>query len=503
MARSRKKLAAKSIRRVPRKKPRRPVLSVIPRTVELTAGSLFWLGEDVYECASDTKQDVRYQLVVYPTGQIACQCPDFRKHRRRLCKHGKRVQALHDAFTNEQRALWPMRYDIPAKHLTPKNPVMASRHFYLHNVRRRELPFVRYADGRTMLAHRESVRCTWESRAFALLKDLLKAIESDCAQITRPYRFGRPGRSSVQRAFSVIVKVVEEKSIARAIQRIDRPVYQEILGNRLGKNSLYRYFQDPCVLAVLEQCLRLMATAVSPITTILNVDSSGFPTIVQSNYRRDDRGRNKVRPYTLYYRGHTASCAATNMIVAFIPSLFYGTDSSDYSQFAPLLRAASEVWVGFSHVLADKEYFSDEHINAVHDLRARFICPPKLGWRPEKAKHSFLARELDDLYSNRKKEFDNWYSWRGKIESVYSTIETLYGKAVWARGPYRQAKPRMAVPLPVHIELLAKCVAQNLSQLTFLEAVLEQEVSFSQNVLLHPFASDRVISGRTLLAPAA
>lgn len=502
MNRSAKKGSKKQTLSKGRKLPAKRILSVLPVKKSLHLGHLVWQGNDIYESASQTTAGQRYQLSVLPNGMITCQCPSYKKHRGRLCKHGERVKCVHDRFTNEDRAPWPIGYEIPEKYAASKNHIVASMDFYRHNVRRRELPFVRYADGRTLLAHKESLRCTWEKRAFALLRDLLRAIASDYPGVVRPYTFGPPGRSTTDRVFAVMVKVMEDKSIARTVQRIDRSVYREVLGDQLGKNSVYRYYQDPYVHQVLEHCLRLMAIMVSPITRVIDIDSSGFPTIAQTNYRGDDKGKHKIRPYAVYYRGHVVSCAATNIVGVVIPSFSYGEDSSDYSQFVPLLQRAAELW-RFSHVLADKAYFSDEHMKAADDIGAMFICPPKVNWVMTNSDYPLLARRLYDLYLNHRQEFDRWYSWRCKIESVFSTIELLYGKAIWARGPYSQSKPQLTVPLPIQTELIAKFVAQNLSQFAFLEAVLEQEVSFTKNVMLHPLEPDRVLSGRTLLAGVA
>jgi hypothetical protein len=129
------------------------------------------------------------------------------------------------------------------------------------------------------------------------------------------------------------------------------------------------------------------------------------------------------------------------------------------------------------------------------------ICPPKVGWNPKKSARPAVAMRLCDLYK-RRDEFDLWYSWRAKVESVFSTIEALFGKAVWARGEYGRDRHDTTVPLSIHIELLAKCVAQNLSQFVFLEEILEQTVDFRNQRLLHPLKKDRLVSGRSLLVAA-
>lgn len=474
------------------------IISVLPLAKKRrAAGAIFWLGNDIYEAMSDTVPDLPYMVAVCADESIPCACPHYKKHRGKLCKHGRRVKAAHHAYTGQQRELWPIPHRVPAEACVPKNPIMTSREFYKRNVRRAIPPFIRYADNRTMLAHRESMRCKWETRAIILLKDLLVAIELCYPQIIRPYHTGPHGRSTTERVFAIQAKVIERKSLARTVQRIDRIAYQDILGEVLGINSLQRYFQDSYVNDALDKCLLLMGNAVSPITTIVNVDSSGFPTLAQCNYRSDDRGREKIRPYMRYYRGHFISCAATNIVAAVITSFSYGTNSSDHSQFIPLLEKALQVW-RFMHVAADKAYFSDAHLKAVNDLGAIFVCPPPIKWKPENSEDPLLARRHLAFYNSD--EFDEWYSWRGKIESVFATIEMLYGKALWARGPYGEPRPLTSVPLPIQIEMKSKALAQNLVQFAFLEAVLEQELSFTQNRMLYPIALDRVESGRTLLA---
>lgn len=477
----------------------RRMISVVPiPTKGREAGAIFWLGNDLYEAMSDSVPDLAYQLAVFPDGTIPCGCPNFKRHRGRLCKHGKRVKAAHDHYTDQQRELWPFGHQIPREHTVPKNGFMASVHFYQKNVKRKPSPFIRYADNRSLLAHHESMRCKWEKRSMDILNDLLMAFESDYPQLMKPYETGSPGRSTTERIFTILVKVMEGKSLARTVQRIDRPMYADVIGEKLGINSISRYAQDTYVLQAMRVCLLLMANAVSPITKIINVDSSGFPTLAQCNYRSDDRGREKIRPYALYYRGHFLSCAATNIIAAVVTSLSYGKDSSDYSQFLPLLEQALEVWRGFTHVAADKAYFSDDHLKAVTDLGATFLCPPKVDWKVHKSKYPLLARRHLAFYESD--EFDLWYSWRAKIESVFATIEMLFGKKLWLRGEYGQPKPITAVSLAIEIEITAKALAQNLVQFAFLEAVLEQEVSFTQNRMLYPISKDRVERGRTLLA---
>lgn len=497
---SRKSSASK--RRPPKKKPS-PGSHSRKRnghtSAPALAATILWLGNDLYECASRTTPDLFYKLEIMPSGRISCQCPNYKKHRGRFCWHGLQIKAIHDKFTDEQRRLWPTPYDVSDRLPAPKSPVLASKQFYLKNARRREPPFIRYADNASLLTHKSRARTRTESRGLLMLEDLLVAVERDYSELSAEIvAGGGHGRTPFQRAFAVVYKVVNRASLTTTIQRVDRKICRNMIGAELGKNSLHSYHHDPLVRDVLRQCLMTMAITVSPITRVIDFDQSGFPTLAQMNYRNDNKGRDPVRPYAVYIKGHVVSCAATNIVGAVIPTYSYGEDTSDYSQFVPLLAMAKLLWQ-FKVVTADKAYFSDDHLIACADAGATFICPPKVNWDHTKCKRQDLAQRLFDLYYHHRDEFDAWYSWRAKVESVFSTIEQLYGKAIWNRGEYGRDHSDTTVPLSIEIEILAKFVAQNLTQFVYLEEILEQEVDFVDRRLLHPLPKDRLKSGRSLL----
>jgi|GEM_PF-6519535 len=485
------------LRAKPSKRTRKTPKQTEKTKVPPSAGTLTWLGNDVYESTSDTTPGKTYQLAVLPSGRVTCQCGSFLKHRGRQCKHGKRVKLVHDNFTNEQRALWPIGYQIPEKYYQTKNHILASKQFYQKNVRRRPEPVIAYSDGRDLKAHKENVRTKSEIRGIEILIDLLTAIAQSFGMFA-PSTDGRSGRSPADRVLAIVLKTMFGASLTNFVQRKNA---HQLLGSTIGVRTINRYAQNVVVRDLLRQCLREMTAAIHSFATHLTVDSSGFPTLQQMNYRNDDKGRSVIRPYAVYIRGHFLACAATNIIVSMFATYNYGKDSSDHSQLVPLLSQIKGL-LKPKYILADKAYFSDEHMLACEAIGAMFICPPKTGWTPKNSDCRFLAEKLYALYQ-AKDEFDEIYSWRAKAETVFSTIEQLYGKAIAARGAYGKDPESTEIPLSIEIELLAKCVAQNITRFVYLEAVLEQTVSFTEHCLLRRMEQSRLKSGRSLLVDEA
>ena len=125
--------------------------------------------------------------------------------------------------------------------------------------------------------------------------------------------------------------------------------------------------------------------------------------------------------------------------------------------------------------------------------------PAQEGWTPKNSICRPLAQALFDLYHAPDEQFNEIYSWRANAESVFSTIEQLYSKAIRARGRYGRDLADSQVPLSIEIEMLAKCVAHNVTRLVYLESELEQMVSFTECRSLVPISNKHLRKGRSLL----
>lgn len=170
--------------------------------------------------------------------------------------------------------------------------------------------------------------------------------------------------------------------------------------------------------------------------------------------------RGDVRPLARWLKCHVIAGLESNAILAYE---FSSSNAHDITYYKTLVDAAIGVFP-LRHVLADEAYLSEEVIGWSHDLhRIRAVIPVKRRWDLEtKLMHYEICKELVEWYENNRKEFDEVFRFRVKVEAGFSVLKRMFDGNNWSRGRPNTGIGASGLMQAKRNETLCKLIAYNL-----------------------------------------
>jgi hypothetical protein len=128
-------------------------------------------------------------------------------------------------------------------------------------------------------------------------------------------------------------------------------------------------------------------------------------------------------------------------------------------------------------LLADKAYLSDDILGWLWRKGIRAAIPVKKKWDKETKHHYEAAKHLVDWYDKKRRDFDEVYRLRSKIEGLFSLLKRLANGFCWSRGRPRGENAKEPC-VAWRNETLAKYIYLNLRATVSLEEETGVKVNY-------------------------
>jgi transposase len=334
------------------------------------------------------------------------------------------------------------------------------------------------SDGSMKVTETATLRVTYgqDWRAYNLAQThekqhVLEMLHSLCASLTEPPQIGRGERRLPlsDRAFAIVAKVYGGMSTRRTLTDMREYEAKGLLSHAPSWNSIIDYMDEPGMIEVMSRLIEETAAPLADIEHTIAVDGSGFTTV---NWRRwVDHKYGKQHNDSIWIKGHFGVGVRTGIITSAVV-----TDGSvnDSPQLPAIIQATARNFM-VEEVLADKGYHGHPNSHAIDAIGAKGFIPFKnnstgTGKHGGTGPASELWKRLYAFWMYQRPAFLAHYNKRSNVESTFSAIKRLF-------GPGLRSKTRR----PQEVELLAKCVAFNLTVLTHAIYELGITPSFWQN----------------------
>lgn len=353
--------------------------------------------------------------------EYACSCRDFKKNLRSGCKHTFCERLVRGEATTfgDPPARQPR---LSAARRSPRKRVGSNGLSTRSNQRRarRQMP----------------VRVPEMLNAMRIAADRRARDEGDiCDRDKVVHLRSRGGQmtAGTTRATALILKVSNGLSSDEMYERyrgyIERGVLP--LSNPPHPNTISAWMNDgnlePLLMRLFhETTLVYRAQETVGIADSTKLSDEETTTYRGMQYRGDDR------PDARWMKCHALSGLESNAILAFEFSDEAAHDSLYYEK---LVSTAMKTF-SLKYVLADRAYLSERILGwSKEQFGIEAIIPIKKKWDADtKSRYHEVCRDAVDRYDNRRKQFDEMYRFRAKIEAVFSVIKRMFYGYVWSKG---------------------------------------------------------------------
>lgn len=418
--------------------------------------AIYWSSKDAtraYSVVRRDKNDRGELTVVY-----RCNCQDSIQHGRSDCEHcfAERVRRKEVIVVGE----------------------ITQQQFNVATSRRRPARKRKGHDGRPLRTAQRLARVKMPGRIPELTLSLREAYDNDDPFTTLRIKGGQLTADSL-RAVVLLLKIAEGKSADAMVRR-----YQELiergslqLERPPHQNTLTEWMNDAALTPVLQAMLRLSSGPFCQREIACIIDSSKVSQLRTAHARLVDYGTDE-RPSADWMKAHTLIGLETMVVMAVTFSGTKGDDTHDINFIQELVEYALKTFE-LKFLLADKAYLSDAALGWLwkHGLRA--VIPVKKRWDYKTKDHYEAAAHLANWYDKRRRDFDEVYRLRSKIEGLFSLLKRMANGFCWSRG--RPRGPNAVEPCTAwKNETLAKFIYLNLRA----TVSLEEETGVTVNYLV-------------------
>lgn len=274
-------------------------------------------------------------------------------------------------------------------------------------------------------------------------------LRSLCAGIVEPRRVPKRGNQPLalsDLAFATVMKIYTGMSGRRATTDIRACERDGFIDHAPTHSAIAKFLENPAANPILT---RLVEESARPLTVVeehFSPDSSGFSSSCYADWKTHKYGvESKVHRWV---KLHALVGVRSHVIVS--ANVTGGTES-DSPQFVPMLQSAQASGFDMKEVSADKGYLSVANLTAAEATGAAVFVPFKSN---SVAGTNEVWKRLFLYFTMERETFLAAYHKRSNVESVFSSMKRKFGGSVRSKLPVAQEN-----------EVLAKCVAHNLSML--------------------------------------
>lgn len=355
------------------------------------------------------------------TVEYVCSCRDFLKNLRNGCKHTfcERLTRGEATTFGEPPARRP---NLRAQRRPPRDR--------------------RGSNGLSMRFNQRHARQAMPARIPEMVDAMRKAEDrrvrdlaksADCDKVaTMPRRGGQMTTDST-RAAALILKVSECRSADEMRDRYRTYIERKVLAlqDPPHPNTLSHWMNDATLEPLLMRLFHETTRVFRVQETVGIVDSTKLSDAETTTYRGKEY-RGDDRPDARWLKCHVLSGLETNAILAFE---FSDDAAHDVRFYKPLVSAVMRTF-SLTHILADRAYLSEETLGwSDEQFGIKAVIPIKKKWDPDtKQRYYEVCREAVERYDKRRKEFDEEYRFRAKVEAVFSVIKRMFCGYLWSKG---------------------------------------------------------------------
>lgn len=295
-----------------------------------------------------------------------------------------------------------------------------------------------------------------EHRLFQVVLRALADTIPDPAPASRGR--GRPPISTPDQFFCAVRKVYSEKGARRFAGQLDDSVTQGHLDRAPGYVVSSRFFNRADITSVLEDLVTESARPVAALERGFAPDSTGIQLTEFGAWRETKHGERRRRDWL---KAHALVGVRTHAIVRLSVT---EKDASDYSEFAPLVRAVLDRGFVIDEIYADKGYTGRSNYRFAEDNDFDLYSPfkvndtsrPTSGTKDVHGRRvsSRLWQQMNLYFTLHREEFDPIYHKRSNVEAVFSALKRKFGENLRSKKRVAQVN-----------ELLAKAIAYNITVL--------------------------------------
>lgn len=277
-------------------------------------------------------------------------------------------------------------------------------------------------------------------------QELLHALCSNIDDLPRSPGAGRTRLPIQEMVFAVVYKIYECLSARRFISDLSYAKDKGYISKVPHFNSICNYLEMPELYPILQELIRLSSLPLKDIEINFAVDASGFSTGQFTRWMTEKYGRPHYDARIKWLKCHLTCGVSTNIVTAVeITDRFH----HDHGQFIPLMQKTAENFE-LHHVVADKAYLSEKHLNWVNDKGGVAFIPFKPNNRPGK-KRSAVWNTMYHYFHMHAGRFLNYYHKRSNVESTFSMIKRKFGERLRSKTDTAQRN-----------EILCKVLAHNI-----------------------------------------
>lgn len=396
-------------------------------------------------------RNLRSVLVV----EYRCDCPDFKKYGRADCLHifAERLRReevrVVGSITEEQQTA--------AKERRPPRKLYG-------------------ADGRAL----RSIQRTAREQMPERVPDLVRML-GDAYRKTAFDRFDgkRAEQRQVERAVALLHKVCEGVSsdAMRAVYRCH--IANGLLGLNKAphQNSISRWMNNPSITPILEKFVRISASPFRMLESAVILDSSKFSQMETAHWRMVEYGEGNPkdrdkRPSARWMKCHalvgveSMACFAVRFSANAKDKDDPDDAAHDIKFFVPLMEQALAT-LEIQTVIADKGYLAEWVAGWCWERGMRAIIPIKKRWDlATKTVFYEACKALVEMFDGRRREFDDVYRWRVKVEAFFSALKRVVDGYCMSRG--RPRKDENGEPAWDDRQLLTAWVNETLCKIIYM-----------------------------------
>ena len=215
------------------------------------------------------------------------------------------------------------------------------------------------------------------------------------------------------------------------------------------------------------------------------IDSTKMSQLETAHARLVDYGTDE-RPTAQWMKAHVIVGAETLIAMAV---RFSKSTGHDINHILPLVDEAVPRF-NLRLLLGDKAYLSEDVVGSLWERSIKAVIPVKKRWNIETKKRYYdPCKELVEWYDKRRRDFDEFFRFRSKIEAFFSNMKRMADGYCWSRGRPRDGD----VSVAWQNETLCKLIYMNLRTTVLLEVQTGVEIDYRVRSRFFPPSEDPLI----------